>query len=77
MTDAQTPEHRYDPLWDAPRSSKNKGPMIIAAIVIILLHASLILYLYRSKILPHYITYEETAVKVNLVKPAPPPPPHR
>lgn len=75
MTDQQTPTHRYDPLWDGPKKDKGSATRnFISGFVIIALHVGLIFYLYKTKIEPKYISYEDTAVKVELRKNAPPPP---
>ena len=70
------PTHRrYDPLLDEAPRRKGGSNILIAAIIVLALHAALIFYLWKTRIQPHYHEYIDTAVKVDLVKPAPPPPP--
>jgi protein TonB len=78
MSVDQTPDApHYDPLLDErPRRKKKLNPGIVVGIILsVVVHAALFFYLWKAKFHPHYQTYEDTAVKVDLVKPAPPPPP--
>ena len=72
MAEAQHPV--YDPLTsDGPRK-KNKG-FTIGLIIAFVFHAALGLYLWKVKFNPHYKSYSDEKVKVDIIHPVAPPPP--
>lgn len=60
--------------FDDPRPRRPKG-FLTAVLIAILVHAALILYLWKSKFEPNFKQYSDDVTEVSLIKPAPKPPP--
>ncbi|MDX5329883.1 MAG: energy transducer TonB [Pseudomonadota bacterium] len=74
MSDTSDTVHVHHSPFDAPKT-KNRGGVIAAIIISVVVHIALGIYLYKAKFEPTYREYSEDVTEVELIKPAPPPPP--